>query len=121
MRAEIQQQMRTDEGGQKGKQHHPQHTNTQYGEEILVTVWDHTIYQHAGQQRHGEGEQLQEEREDTNAPEEPRMSHYGLHIPPHHVTAVRFRLEVIGGLKDQGHTRKRAAKLLHWDPAPSIR
>ena len=43
------------------------------------------------------------------------------HIPPHDVPSVSDWLEVIGRLKRQGHTRKRAAELLHGHPPPPTR
>src|SRR5215470_1841418 len=49
------------------------------------------------------------------------MSHHGLHITPHDVPSVSDRLEVIGGLERQRHTRKRAAELLHRHLSPSAR
>src|SRR5262249_57921548 len=67
MRAEIEEEMRPNERGQAVKHHHGQQADTNYAEELIVAVWDHTIHEHACQHGHGECEKLQEQREDTEA------------------------------------------------------
>src|SRR5712664_144906 len=88
---------------------------------MIVAVRNDTIHEHTGQHGHGEREKLEEQREDTEAPYESRMSHKVLHVPPDDTPSVSDRLEVIGWLKRQGHTRKRAAELLHRHPPPATR
>src|SRR5258705_3254799 len=88
---------------------------------MLVAVRDDTIHEHPCQHGHAEREKLEEQRQDAEAPYVSRMPHKVLHVPPDDTPSVSDRLEVIGWLKRQGHTRKRAAELLHRHPPPSTR